>query len=114
MTWFELEKKIIEQNGYLPTFHPKALEEFKMVFQRDRSLGMTIISALFKLSKNPLPQEMGGLGLRLWKQENPLTLRPLLYVKLKVEGIRIVYALTQPSGDSNQKTAKSFFILGIN
>jgi hypothetical protein len=114
MNWDELKNIIIEQGGYIPCFHPKAFDELSEIFHRNQSVGKTVAAALIKLSRNPLPNDMGGLGKRLGKRENTGDLRPLLCVKLKSEGIRIVYALFHTTDKNTKKVIKSFMIVVIS
>ena len=58
----------------------------------DNSQQQQIVSALRRVSKNPLPQREGGYDVELGNK-NGLDLTGCLKIKLKKAGIRIVYTL---------------------
>ena len=78
MTW-ELD--------YLP-------EARKDILRFDRSRQIIVAKAIRKVKSNPLPQEEGGYGKPLG-HKGGRNLTNLLKIKLKKEGIRIVYKLVR-------------------
>ena len=60
----------------------------------DRSQQIIVTKAIRKVKENPLPREEGGYGKPLG-HKGGTNLTNLLKIKLKKEGIRIVYKLIQ-------------------
>ncbi|MEW5866476.1 MAG: hypothetical protein AB1774_06390 [Bacillota bacterium] len=102
MRWEDIVAEIAAQGGYTPNLHPKALKELEGILQRNASTAKMVAAAIIKLCKNPLPHDMGGVGNRLGKRNETGDLRPLLYVKLRDIGIRIVYALSHAVNDKDR------------
>ncbi|MEW6106779.1 MAG: hypothetical protein AB1563_10530 [Bacillota bacterium] len=115
MTWDDILNEIALQGGYVPSLHPKAFDELQGLLRRDMAVAKMVAAAIVKLCKNPLPQDMGGVGRRLGKRKETGDLRLLLYVKLKGAGIRIVYALNHSTAeDGSERTNKSLTIAVIS
>ena len=68
---------------------PEAAKDIKDL---DRSQQIIVIKALEKVKTNPLPQDEGGYGKPLGHKHGR-NLTKLLKIKLRGEGIRIVYRL---------------------
>ena len=68
---------------------PEAREDIKNL---DRSKQIIVIKAIKKVKTNPLPQAEGGYGKPLGNKHG-FNLTTLLKIKLRGEGIRIVYKL---------------------
>jgi len=68
---------------------PEAEKDIK---ELDRSQQIMVFKALKKVKTNPLPQEEGGYGKPLGHKHGR-NLTNLLKIKLRSEGIRIVYRL---------------------
>jgi mRNA interferase RelE/StbE len=60
----------------------------------DRTQRIQIDKAIYKVSKNPLPQSEGGYGKPLGNKHSQ-NLTGLLKIKLKQLGIRVVYKLVR-------------------
>ena len=114
MTWEDVINSIKEQGGFTPQFRPKAFEELQNIFKKDQSIARLVVGALIKISLNPLPKDMGGPGNRLGKNSQTGDLRPLLCVKLKNIGIRIVYALNHELNHEKGIAAKYLTIVVIS
>lgn len=70
-------------------FHPKADKELEKLNSSPKS---HVVKAIFKVSKNPLPQSEGGYGKPLGNKHSS-KLAGCLKIKLKSIGIRVVYKL---------------------
>ena len=76
-------------NNWIDKYHPEAKKDIDKL---DGSQKVAVKKAIKKVLQNPLPQSEGGYGKPLSnKSGNNLT--GLLKVKLKKEGLRIVYKL---------------------
>lgn len=64
----------------------------KDLYKLDNSVQERVIKAIKKVSKNPLPNYEGGYGKPLGKRGDT-NLTGFLKIKLKKDGIRIVYKL---------------------
>lgn len=64
----------------------------KDLYKLDNAVQERVIKAIKKISKNPLPNYEGGYGKPLGKNGNT-NLTGFLKIKLKKDGIRIVYKL---------------------
>ncbi len=64
----------------------------KDLYKLDNAVQERVIKAIKKVSKNPLPNYEGGYGKPLGKNGNT-NLTGFLKIKLKKDGIRIVYKL---------------------
>lgn len=73
--------------GYLP-------EARKDIQGLDRSQQIIVSKAIRKVKQNPLPQDEGGYGKPLGHKSGR-NLTNLLKIKLKKEGIRIVYKIVR-------------------
>ena len=74
---------------YKIQYSPEALKD---LYKLDKSEQARVIKAIKKVSKNPLPNYEGGYGKPLGKVGNT-NLTGFLKIKLKKDGIRIVYKL---------------------
>lgn len=63
----------------------------------DNSTRIRVIKALRRIAENPLPQSEGGYGKPLGKKSGT-DLTGFMKVKLRSDGIRIVYALKRHEG----------------
>lgn len=70
-------------------FLPEALEDIRKL---DGSTRSRVIRAIDKVAQNPLPQSEGGYGKPLGNRHG-YDLAGLLKIKLKKDGVRIVYKL---------------------
>ena len=70
---------------------PEARED---IHHLDRSKQIIVNKAIKKVKQNPLPQTEGGLGKPLGNKLG-INLTTLLKIKLRGEGIRIVYKLVR-------------------
>ena len=78
-------------NNWIDKYHPEAKKDIDKL---DGSQKVAVKKAIKKVLQNPLPQSEGGYGKPLGnKSGNNLT--GLLKVKLKKEGLRIVYKLVR-------------------
>ena len=74
-------------SNWIDKYHPEAKKDIDKL---DGSQKIAVRKAIRKVLQNPLPQSEGGFGKPLGnKSRNNLT--SLLKVKLKKEGLRIVY-----------------------
>lgn len=74
---------------YEVQYLPQALKD---LYKLDRSQQERVIKAIKKVSMNPLPNYEGGLGKPLGVRGNS-KLTGFLKIKLKKDGIRIIYKL---------------------
>lgn len=74
---------------YKIRYLPAALKD---LYKLDRSQQDRVVKAIKKVSKNPLPDYEGGLGKPLGVRGN-INLSGYLKIKLKKDGIRVVYKL---------------------
>lgn len=74
---------------YKIQYSPLALKD---LYRLDRAVQERTIKAIKKVSKNPLPNYEGGYGKPLGNKGNT-NLTGFLKIKLKKDGIRIVYKL---------------------
>ena len=72
-------------------FLPKAQKDFDKLNNSPKS---QVAKAIFKVSKNPLPQSEGGYGKSLGNKQSS-KLAGCLKIKLKSIGIRVVYQLVR-------------------
>ena len=70
---------------------PEAREDIRNL---DRSKQIIVNKAIKKVKQNPLPQTEGGFGKPLGNKLG-INLTTLLKIKLRCEGIRIVYKLVR-------------------
>lgn len=68
---------------------PQALDDLKKL---DHSVRVQVLKAIIKVSENPLPQNLGGLGKPLGNHQSS-KLSGYLKIKLLKIGIRVVYRL---------------------
>jgi mRNA interferase RelE/StbE len=85
---------------------PEAKKDIKDL---DRSQQIVVTKALKKVKSNPLPQDEGGYGKPLGKKHGR-DLTNFLKVKLRGEGIRIVYKLIH----TETKMLVVYFLLDEN
>lgn len=78
----------------------------KDLYELDRSIQERVIKAIKKVSKNPLPNYEGGYGKPLGKKGNT-SLTGFLKIKLKKDGIRVVYKLIKT------KTIMYILVIGV-
>ena len=64
----------------------------------DPSVRVRVLKAICKIARNPLPQSEGGHGSPLG-QRGVVDLAGLLKVKLRVDGIRVVYRIVRADKD---------------
>ena len=76
-------------NKWIDRYHPEAKKDIDRL---DGSQKIAVRKAITKILQNPLPQSEGGYGKPLGKKFGD-NLTGLLKVKLKKEGLRIVYRL---------------------
>jgi len=68
---------------------PEAVEDYKNLTRRQQ---LVVNKAINKVKENPLPQNDGGYG-KLLGHKRGINLTGYLKIKLKGEGLRIVYKL---------------------
>ena len=73
---------------------PEALDDLKKL---DGSVRLRAVKAIRKVKTNPLPQSKGGYGKPLGNRSGT-DLSGLMKVKLRSDGIRIVYKLVEKNG----------------
>lgn len=88
---------------WIDEYLPEALEDLKRL---DGSQQKIIKKAIEKISLNPLPVSEGGYGKPLGNK-NGINLTGYLKVKLKKQGLRIVYGLIR------EKKVFKIIIIGI-
>ena len=76
-------------SGWELTFLDEALSDLKAL---DGSVRKRIVKAIEKVRTNPLPKSEGGYGNPLGNQHG-YNLTGLLKIKLRADGIRVVYKL---------------------
>lgn len=75
-------------------FLPEALADMKRL---DHSTAVRVQKAIDRVAENPLPQSEGGYGKPLGNKQG-VDLTGLLKVKLRSDGVRIVYKLERVRG----------------
>lgn len=78
----------------------------KDLYKLDRSVQERVIKAIKKVSKNPLPNYEGGYGKPLGNKGDT-NLTGFLKIKLKKDGIRVVYKLIKT------KTVMYILVIGV-
>ena len=78
-------------SGWELAFLDEALDDIKAL---DGSVRKRVLKALEKVKANPLPKSEGGYGTPLGNRHS-FDLTGLLKVKLRADGIRIVYKLVR-------------------
>ena len=76
---------------YKVLYMPSALKD---LYKLDNSQQTRVLKAIKKVSQNPLPNSKGGLGKPLGTKNNSY-LTGYFKIKLKKDGIRIVYKLIE-------------------
>lgn len=81
-------------SSWIQEFLPEALADMKRL---DHATAVRVQKAIDRVAENPLPQSEGGYGKPLGNKQG-LDLTGLLKVKLRSDGIRIVYKLERVHG----------------
>ena len=76
-------------SGWVQEFLPEALDDMRRL---DHATVVRVQKAIDRVAENPLPQNEGGYGKPLGNKQGA-NLTGLLKVKLRSDGIRIVYKL---------------------
>ena len=84
-------------------FHPEAVKDYRSL---SRSQQLSVDKAIRKVRENPLPQSEGGYGKPLGHKLGT-NLTGFLKIKLKGEGLRIVYRLIRT------KTQMLVVVIGV-
>lgn len=81
-------------SGYEVAFYPDAVKDIKRL---DGSQRKNVLKAIEKIRTNPLPQNEGGFGKPLGNKAGT-DLNGFMKIKLRGNGIRIVYRLIKIKG----------------
>ena len=86
-------------SGYEVAFYPDAVKDIKRL---DGSQRKIVLKAIEKIRTNPLPQNEGGFGKPLGNKAGT-DLTGFMKIKLRGNGIRIVYRLINIKGKNGHR-----------